>query len=249
MCYDYRPDANSLIRATEQTVLSRIPPRAQVRRGAALEFPHVMMLIDDPEEGVIEPLTTQTDGMEALYDFDLMERGGHISGWRLDEAQMDAFASALRALLGDDTLLFAVGDGNHSLASAKAVYEEKKGTPEGEACRYALVEIGNLHDASLQFEPIHRVCFHVDPTALRAAFFAAYPNAFVGRGAGQEIVFVTGQGEEVVTVPDAPHPLPVGTLQRFLDDYLTKNGGEIAYIHGEDVLRSLSDPPEAIGIF
>ena len=142
--YDFTPGSGALIRATEGTVLDRIPPRARVRRNAPIELPHVMLLIDDPDKTVIEPLTAAADGMEKVYDFDLMENGGHIKGFKLSASQIDAVADALMGLTTDEAmkskygvsgvapLLFAVGDGNHSLATAKACYEEqKKGkTPE-----------------------------------------------------------------------------------------------------------------------
>ena len=183
--YDFTPGSGALIRATEATVQDRIPPRARVRRNAPIELPHVMLLIDNPEKTVIEPLTAAADSMEVVYDFDLMQNGGHIKGYKLSDAQIDAVADALAGLCSDEAqmakynlsgaapLLFAVGDGNHSLATAKACYEEqKKGkTPEeylALPARYALVEVVNNHDDALQFEPIHRVLFGVKPEHLMA---------------------------------------------------------------------------------
>ncbi|MBQ1245264.1 MAG: DUF1015 domain-containing protein, partial [Clostridia bacterium] len=177
--YDFTPGSGALIRATEGTVLDRIPPRAKVRRNAPIELPHVMLLIDNPERTVIEPLTAAVEGMEKIYDFELMQKGGHIRGYKLSAAQIDAVAEALEGLTSDEAmqskygvsgvapLLFAVGDGNHSLATAKACYEEQKAgkTPEEYLklpARYALVEVVNNHDDALQFEPIHRVVFDID---------------------------------------------------------------------------------------
>ena len=177
--YDFTPGSGALIRATEGTVLDRIPPRARVRRNAPIELPHVMLLSDDPEKTVIEPLTAASDEMDKLYDFDLMQNGGHIRGYKLTDRQVNAVADALEGLTTDEAmqkkygvsgvapLLFAVGDGNHSLATAKACYEEqKKGkTPQEYLAlpsRFALVEVVNNHDDALQFEPIHRVLFGVD---------------------------------------------------------------------------------------
>ncbi len=257
--YDYHPGAGSLIRATERTVLERIPPRVAVRREAALELPHVMLLMDDPSCEVIEHFTAETAEMEQLYDFDLMEQGGHITGYRLTGPQMEAFAGDLAALAdptafaqryqveGAPPLLFAVGDGNHSLAAAKANYQEKKGTPEEARARYALVELVNLHDASLVFEPIHRVCFDVEPQALLEALLAAYPGAHTGQGEGQRFV-MTAQGQHTtITVPHPDSYLPVGTLQNFLDDYLPQVGGSVDYIHGEDVVEQLASRPGNVG--
>ena len=178
-------------------MLERIPPRVRVREHAALELPHVMLLIDDPQRSVIEPLAGETGVMEALYDTDLMLGGGHVKGWRLTDSQMSRMANALSALKSPEAmadkygmadaapLLFAVGDGNHSLATAKACYENLKKVmpPERWAslpARYALVEVVNLHDDALTFEPIHRVLFHVDGRDLWDAFQAFYPGAHTG---------------------------------------------------------------------
>lgn len=257
--YDYRPGSDALIRATEGTVLSRIPPRVAVRRNAALELPHILMLMDDPDRTVIEPLTLETGEMELLYDFDLMERGGHISGWRLTDEQKDYVARTLAELADPETfqrrynasgkapLLFAVGDGNHSLASAKANYEEKKGTTGAELARYALVELNNLHDESLTFEAIHRVCFGVEPDRLIDAFLQHCPGSYLGEGEGQQIPFVTESREAVITVPHSDCQLAVGTLQAFLDQYLPAVGGRVDYIHGEDVAWELGRMPGNIG--
>ena len=257
--YDYHPGSTTLIRATEGTVLSRIPPRVAVRRNAALELPHILMLMDDPDRTVIEPLTLETGEMERLYEFDLMEKGGHITGYRLTQEQCDYVANTLAELAdpaafterynapGKAPLLFAIGDGNHSLASAKANYEEKKGTPEEELARYALVELNNLHDESLTFEAIHRVCFDVDPDELVQALLDFYPGSYIGEGEGQRIPFVTRDREAVLTIPHGGSQLSVGTLQHFLDQYLPTVGGRVDYIHGEDVAWELGRGERAIG--
>ena len=190
--YDYTPGSGSLIRATEGTVLERIPPRVRVRKDAPIELPHVMLLIDDPKKTCIEPIRAAASSMEKVYDFELMMKGGHLRGWKLSQDQMEALAGALANLASDDAmrekygvsgvppLVFAVGDGNHSLATAKTCYENlKKVTPQDQwdslPARYALVEIENLHDESLRFEAIHRVVFGVDPEKLLAAFKDFYP--------------------------------------------------------------------------
>lgn len=262
--YDYEPGSPAQIRATEGTVLSRIPPRVAVRKNAPIELPHIMLLTDDPERTVIEPLAGQTGDMEVVYDFELMERGGHITGWKLGEGQMVQVASALTALADPaafnarygtkdmPVLLFAVGDGNHSLATAKESYERQKKltAPEQWAnipARFALVELGNLHDESLEFEPIHRVVFDVEPEHLLAGLTAAYPGAHYGAGEGHVLEYVYAGGEGCITVPAPEAQLPVGTLQAFLDDYLKKNGGRIDYIHGDDVTRDLALQPKSIG--
>lgn len=262
--YDYAAGASAPIRATEGTVLSRIPPRVAVRENAAIELPHIMLLTDDPCRTVIEPLGAETGDMERVYDFDLMERGGHICGWKLTEGQMVRVAQALTALADPAAfhvryetkdmppLLFAAGDGNHSLATAKESYERQKkllaaGERESAPARYALVELVNLHDDSLEFEAIHRVVFDVDPQWLLQALIAACPGAYEGRGEGHVLEYVHASGTGLITVPAPSAQLPVGTLQNFLDGYLREFGGRIDYIHGEDVTRKLAAQPDCIG--
>ena len=262
--YDYTPGSGSLIRATEGTVLERIPPRVRVRKDAPIELPHVMLLIDDPDKTCIEPITAAVDTMEQVYDFDLMLRGGHLKGWLLTEGQKDALAEALASMASPEAmerkyglkgvapLLFAVGDGNHSLATAKTCYENlKKVTPESQwadlPARYALVEIENLHDDALQFEAIHRVVFGVDPAKFMEAFKAFYPIAEEGKGEGHVIEVVWPGHDGYITVPDPKVQLPVGTLQNFLDAYLKENGGEVDYIHGDEVTKELGSKEGNMG--
>ncbi len=255
--YDFHPGADALIRATEGTVLERIPPRVKVRQGAALELPHVMLLVDDPARSVIAPLAEQTGEMELLYDFDLMENGGHLKGWRLDQDQLDQVALALSALAdegafqsrynasGKPVLLFAVGDGNHSLATAKACHDQD---PANSAARYALAELVDLHDEALEFEPIHRVLFGVEPGDVLTALKAAYPGAHEGAREGHALRYVHAGGEGTITVPQPESQLPVGTLQRFLDGYLAGHpGARLDYIHGDDVTESLARQPGNLG--
>jgi len=250
--YDYEPGASSPIRATEDTVLSRIPPRVQVRKNAPLELPHIMLLADDPQKTVIEPLSSQTGEMELLYDFELMERGGHIKGWKLGEAQLEQVARALGGLAARSELLFAVGDGNHSLATAKACYERRKGLtrPEqwpGLLSRYALAELENLHDDALRFEPIHRLLTGLEPRQLLDDLLRAFPGAYEGEGGGHVLRYLYGYTEGAVTVPHPACQLPVATLQGFLDRWLEEHRGvSIDYIHGEDVARQLAARPRSI---
>ena len=258
--YDYTPGSGALIRATEGTVLDRIPPRVRVRENAPIELPHVMLLVDDPHKTVIEPMAGETESMEQVYDFDLMRRGGHIAAWTLTEAQMERAAAALTALaesaameekygLSDvPPLLFAVGDGNHSLATAKACYENRKKTvpPEAWAAlpeRYALVEVVNNHDDALQFEPIHRVLFSVEPQAVLDALKVAYPGAYEGEGEGHVFRYHWADRTGAITVPNPTAQLAVGTLQAFLDEYLRHNPGQIDYIHGDDTAVDLGSQP------
>ena len=258
--YDYEPGSSAPIRATEGTVLSRIPPRVAVRKNAPVELPHVMLLVDDPDQTVIEPLADQTDSMQVLYDFDLMERGGHIKGWELTEDQQAQVARALSALADpakfnarygtkdEAVMLFAVGDGNHSLATAKECYErQKKLTPpehwDALPARYALCELVNLHDASLEFEPIHRVVFGVEPEKVVEALLNACPGAYAGEGDGHVLRWYAQDRKGAVTVPHPDAQLEVGTLQPVLDQYVKEHGGSIDYIHGADVARELAARP------
>ena len=258
--YDYEPGSDALIRATEGVVMSRIPPRVAVRKNAPIELPHVMLLTDDPDRTVIEPLSAGTNLMEPLYDFDLMEQGGHVRGWLLTREQLGQVAGALSALAdpaafnaryhteNQPVMLFAMGDGNHSLATAKECYErQKRLTPQSKwdtlPARFALCELVNLHDDSLEFEPIHRVVFHTKPEELLDALARRYPGAQRGEGDGLSLRYVYAGAEGVITLPRSAHRLPVGALQSFLDDYLMDRPGRVDYIHGEDVAREFAARP------
>jgi len=264
--YDYEPGSPALVRATEGTVLSRIPPRVAVRRNAPIELPHVMLLCDDRKGAVILSLAAQTDAMEKVYDFDLMENGGHITGWALNADQIGRVMNALQELadpaafrgkyqVGENVpvMLFAVGDGNHSLATAKECYERQKSmTPQEQwadlPARYALVELCDLYDESLEFEPIHRVLFGVEPEQLLADLKAAFPGACEGEGEGHKLVYMTQAKRGVITVPNPEAQLEVGTLQGFLDGWLAEHKQAVVdYIHGADVVEQLSQRPDAVG--
>jgi uncharacterized protein (DUF1015 family) len=262
-CYDYKKGADSLIRATEATVVERIPPRVAIRRGAEIELPHVMLLIDDPERTVIEPLISGCDG-ELAYDTELMLGGGHITGRFLSSANMDSITAALEALIspeqmgkryGDSSLaplLFAVGDGNHSLASAKALYEEiKQSLGEQEAkehpARYALCEVVNIHDDALKFEPIFRVMFGVEPQDVLESL-QKYVAALDGDAPAQSARFVSANISGNIEIPHPCRQLTVGTLQDFIDEYLLSHpNSEVDYIHGEQSVLSLTQKDGSIG--
>ncbi len=261
--YDYQKGSSSLIRATEATVLERIPPRVAIRRRASLELPHVMLLIDDPDKTVIEPLADCIRGTVA-YDTDLMCGGGHLRGIYPDAAQIRQIERALDALTTPETtearygrkglspLLFAVGDGNHSLASAKATYEELKERLGVEAAadhpaRYALCEVVNIHDPALQFEPIYRVLFGVKPEEVLHAL-SVYTATLCGDAPTQTARYVYAGAEGTVTVSRPVRQLTVGTLQDFIDDYLCAHPeASVDYIHGEGSLRALAAKEHAIG--
>jgi hypothetical protein len=278
--YDYNKGATSLIRATEGTILERIPPRVRIRSGAPLELPHILVLIDDPERTVIEPLVAASRGQLPLYDFELMLGSGHLTGHLVADRQLAQQAIAALGRLSDPAvfaakyglaagtapLLFAMGDGNHSLATAKAIWEQvKPQVGRDHPARYALVEIENIHDTGLEFEPIHRVLFDARPDTL-AALFELYSDRcqlvpcanaqammdLVEREERPEHTFgvVTPEGFSVAYVARPPSNLPVGTLQTFLDAW-GKSGGfaKIDYVHGHEVVARLGAQPGNIGFY
>lgn len=287
--YDFQAGSKSLIRPTEGTILSRLPPRMAIRRTAALELPHVMVLVDDQDKTLIEALHKRKEYYPRLYDFELMEGSGHVRAWFLDdEASLGLIGSALQSLADPEAfmrrqgsrepLLFAVGDGNHSLATAKAVWEEIKagipGTSMSESgraallkthpARYALAEIVNIHDEGLPFHPIHRLLFNVDP----GDFFAAAKDEGVeisqlsdakeafGRCDEEDpqkahrIAWATGGRAGLLRFMKPGAKLAVGSLQDFLDRYLKKRPDcSIDYIHGSGSLLSLASRPGSLGLY
>jgi len=281
--YDFSAGSKTLIRATEGTIVERLPPRIKVRENAEVELPHIMVLIDDPGKSVIEPLFNLP--LPKLYDFDLMLNGGHIQGYLIDDpARLQSIAEALAKLAGldlagetdpnQDVLLYAMGDGNHSFATAKAIWEKlKAGTQDKTAilehpARYALVELVNLHDEGLEFEAIHRVLFK---SSLQAVLhgFEAYCQ-INGMGFSQQacstleeakglagaadskkrhaIPYTVQGGFGVAFIENPKLTLEVASLQAFLDGFLKRNPlSELDYIHGEDAVLELSGKPGAVG--
>ena len=249
--YDYAPGAQSLIRATEGTVLERVPPRVRMRRGAALELPHVLMLLDDPQQRAIEPLYAMREKFAPLYDFELMQGGGRVRGWRVDGAAAQALNDALDALYeGCDNLMLAVGDGNHSLAAARAYWLELRdqlspAERETHPARFALAEIENLHSPAIAFEPIHRLITGVRPAELILDYEAHLREVGLPLRAGRELTLICS-GETRGYGSDA-HPLR--DLQAFLDTWLAAHPeAAIDYIHGDDALRRLANRPDAVGL-
>ncbi len=266
--YDYQKGAKPAVRATEETVASRLPARVQMRREAAMELPHLLLLADDREKSLIEKVSARKEELEKIYDFELMEEGGHISGYLLDDkaketflSELDDFSSAAAfetryGRKNEPVMALAVGDGNHSLAAAKQYYEEKKQqygaeSKEAAACRFVLAELENLHSDALQFAPIHRVMFGVSPEELRkemALFFAENGLKEDASISGQQFEMIIGQERVAITLENPPHLLAVGSLQAFLDDYLKKHPeAEIDYIHGEEETVLLSGGSDRVG--
>lgn len=242
--YDYNKGSHALVRATEQTVLERIPPRVKIRRDAALELPHVMLLVDDPELTVIEPIASVKDSLKKAYDFDLMQGGGHIAGYFTSSSLQQQIGEALNAIIADkeDKLMFAVGDGNHSLATAKECYNLTK-SPNA---RYALVEVVNIHDKSIEFEPIYRVLFNVDADKFIDEVKTALGEDYNGNDA-QIIEYVSAAKSGKISAKPSSK-LPVGTLQAFLDKYLAEHKEvKIDYIHGESVVYDLCKQENVVG--
>jgi hypothetical protein len=285
--YDYSKGSTSLVRATEGTILERIPPRVTIRQGAPLESPHIMVLIDDPEERVLGPVRAKKAALPALYHFDLMMSSGHLDGYLVDDRALEAGVmaalsalrdpGAFRAKYGFDrerpVLLYAMGDGNHSLATAKAIWESTKQAAADRSAvmsaptRYALVEIVNVHDPALEFEPIHRVLFELaagrDPIdelrkhygprlRLEACGSVGELKVQVDAPAGgvQRIGVIRPQGYAVAELRQADTNLPVGSLQAILDAFMQDKGAaHIDYVHGTEPVDALGRKPGNVGFY
>ena len=260
--YSYEKGSQTLIRATEKTVIERIPPRMKVRENALLELPHIMILIDDEKKNIIESLKNKVTEEDVVYDFDLMQNGGHIKGYKLGSDAINEVISSLEALADKSyfekkynvsdkgVLLFAMGDGNHSLATAKACYEKLKETEGDKAlespARYALVELVNLHSSALEFEAIHRVVFDTDVNDLLENLYKYYD--INENGNGQKFTIVTSNEVKDLYITNPKSNIAVGSIQMFLDEYLSNHKGSIDYIHGEDVTKKLGSKDGNIGI-
>ena len=251
--YSFEKGSLPLVRPTEQTIASRLPPRLVIRRGAPVELTHIMILIDDPDRTVLEPLQARKDSLRKLYDFDLMMNGGHLKGWAVDSAEdlarVDSAKNRLLDALGADPLLLAVGDGNHSLATAKAYWNDEA-ERENHPARYALCEIVNIHDEALLFEPIHRVVTGTGAESLLANWqaYAAARGMTLDAAEGHAFTVVSADGDTAVTVGNPEGAIPCETVQKFLDDFLARHPkAEIDYIHGEQSLRTLAAAPGAVG--
>lgn len=261
--YSYEKGSQTLIRATEKTVIERIPPRLKVRENASLELPHIMILIDDEKKNIIESLKDKVTSEDVVYDFDLMENGGHIKGYKLSDEVINGIESGLESLMDKDyfekkynvknkgVLLFAMGDGNHSLATAKANYENLKKTMSeyeylNNPARYALVEVVNLHSPALEFEPIHRVIFNTDVNNLVEELHKYYD--INEDGDGEYFELVTKDFDKRLYISNPKSNIAVGSIQMFLDDYLKDHSGKLDYIHGDETTRSMGSEEGNVGI-
>lgn len=288
--YEYKKGAHSLVRPTEMTVEERIPPRLRVRQKAAVELPHIMLLIDDPDCTVIEPLMAAKNRYQQIYDTELMQKGGHVSGWLIPEGEItDDIMLKIEQLAEPETfreryhlkedyplLNFAVGDGNHSMATAKAAWENiKKDLTEEEKknhpARFCLCEVVNIQDKSLEIEPIHRVVFNVneeellcaagkyyeeqgcrliiaDETQLEEAGGQAKPD--VKGDVIHSFTLCSARGRKILKVLNSKWGIAVAALQSFLDDFLASHSeSRIDYIHGMDVVEQLGMKEGNVGIF
>ena len=245
--YDYLPGTNPPARASEKTVVDRLPPRIAVRRGAAVEMPHVLVLSDDARRKVIEPLTEKTASFDLLYDFDLMEEGGHIRGFAVTGTEADAVTAAIDSL-GERSVQFVIGDGNHSLAAAKDIWREVKKTltpeeQENHPARFALVELCNVYDEGIEFEPIHRICFDCDPEAVLVSLKEkAYDPE------GRELRYLFGGKEGTVKIRNASLGSLIGEVQTVLDEW-EKKGSPVDYIHDDKALEKLAEKENTFALF
>src|SRR6056297_42284 len=282
--YDYRPGSQSLIRATEGTIIERLPPRIRVRENAPIELPHIMVLIDDPQYTVIEPLFEEK--LEKVYDVELLCQGGHLKGYQVDQPELlEQVAKALEKLadpqsyrtrynIEGEVMLYAMGDGNHSFATAKAIWEQLKeeaGDPQrvmDHPARFALVELVNVHDPGLEFEAIHRVLFDVDGEALKQQMDGFFDQrgmpltmnactdlkaakAYIDEAQAEHaFVMVVAGRFFVCDISDPEFTLEVASLQAFLDDFLARNADvRIDYIHGEDEVTEMGSKKNSAGFF
>ena len=256
--YDFAPDSKALIRATEKTVTERIPPRVKIRKNAPLELPHIMILFDDPGNVIFSNIEKFKPLMEKIYSFKLMKNSGYISGWDVGEAARECIDRGFEELLarsiehaGDrEPIFFAVGDGNHSLATAKTCWEYiKPGLSEEERkthpARFALAEVVNIHDKSLDFEPVHRVIFGTDTELFREELLKYFKDVIkedvCDVNEFNDFVTVTEDINHVYELETVEEKLPIACVQEFLDYYLKNvdTGAKIDYIHGDGVAIEL----------
>ncbi len=277
--YDFSVGSVSAIRATEGTILERIPPRVRIRENAPIELPHIMVLIDDPEKSLIEPLSADTESLEKVYDFELNNKSGHLTGYRINsQEKLEQIAAAFEKLGSADTakkmygtenrLLFAMGDGNHSLATAKTIWEDYKKNNASDPqlmsnpARWALVEIENIYCEGIEFEAIHRILFGLDYdnfvsaattdgsfSVTAASDFNEALSLMTENAEVQRCAFVTDKGAGVITARKPDSSIAAGTFQNFLDAYLEKNADtKIDYVHGLDVTEEIGSKSGNMGI-
>ncbi len=278
--YSFKKGTKSMVRASEGTIIDRLPPRIKIRKKALLEMPHILVLIDDPDMQVVEPLSSKKSDLSPLYNFDLMQDGGHIEGYLVtDKSIEEKIVGSLEKLLDPENFvkkygleenetpfLFAVGDGNHSLATAKSVWDEMKSNlPKDHPARYALVEIVNIHDEGILFEPIHRLIKEIakDPLEEMKNYFngqlsieevpnfSALKEKVIAQKESEQVFgYFDDRGYWVVNTKKHDHTLTVGSVQNFLDKYLAEKGAvEVDYVHGDEAILDLGTSSSNAGFY
>lgn len=254
--YDYNKNSKTPVRPTEGTIIDRLPPRVKIRENALLESPHILILINDMKQKIIENISSKKDSFKKLYDFNLMMAGGNIKGFLVDDETSLYFEKELEVLEknSEDNLVFATGDGNHSLATAKKCYEnliEKYGQnfADDSEFRYALVEINNIHDKSLKFEPIHRAIFNIDKEHfLKNLKNFCENNSRASKFEPQYFYLVDENKKEKIKIKSPPHNLAVGSIQFFLDEYINKFSASIDYLHTFEEIEYIIKNKNGVGI-
>jgi Protein of unknown function (DUF1015) len=264
--YSFASDTKSLIRPTEGTVMDRLPPRIEIRKNAPLDLPHILLLINDEEKSIIEEAFKHTESFKSVYNFELMQNGGKVKGELIsDEVYLEKICTAFEKLAEKNDMLFAVGDGNHSLATAKEIWEQlkKEGAPEDHPARYALVEVENIFNEGIVFEPIHRVLFNVDSeaffTALTEATSAEFisleselkmKEAILSDSEDHRIGFINNGKWGYISISEPQTKLTYEVIQRFLDAYLKENNSiSIDYIHGDKAVYDLGGKKGNLGLY
>ncbi|MBE7017532.1 MAG: DUF1015 domain-containing protein [Ruminococcaceae bacterium] len=247
--YDYSASSASPIRATEGTVEDRLPPRVRVREGASLEMPHIMVFIDDASDSVLGGLENKKEQLPKLYDFKLNAGGGAVCGYMVSGDAAEALENALDKLSDAESLykrygdkapaVFAMGDGNHSLATAKKCWEKVKGTLSGEErethpARFSLVEIVNIHDEAISFEPIHKVVFETDPESFIDEAEKWWSAQSIASDKSHSIKLIVGEQEKHVNVSGLTIGELIGKAEEFCQTYMSRYGGRIDYIHNDE---------------
>ena len=260
--YSCEPDADCPVRATEDTVPDRLPPRVEVRRSAPLEMPHIMVFLDDERRRVLDCLAAEKESLPCVYDFELNGGGGHITGWQITGPAKEALEQDLTdyeretadRYPGEKPVCYAAGDGNHSLAAAKKYWEEVKnsGLTEEELrkhpARFCLAELVNIHDDAVTFEPIHKVLFGTDASAFPAEAAAFWQTAGAETGPEKEIRLVTAAGEKTVTVRGLTIGQLIGEAESFCLSYCTAHGGTLDYIHNDETALLLGSRPDGAAV-
>jgi len=279
--YEFQKGSKSLIRATEDTIIERLPPRVKIRKNASIEIPHIMLLIDDPKDSIFSIISDNLNSLEKLYDFDLMKGGGNLKGYSVQNSKViDKIIEGFSELATEevfkkkynteeDVLLFAVGDGNHSLATAKLHWENIKKNSINEnlldhPSRYALVEVVNLHDSGLKLSPIHRVIFNIDEENLYKNLLKYLENRNVEFNStdvedirnisedkinSNEFIFTTNNYNKVLRINNMEESLIVTIVEDFIQNFIKNNlKADVDYIHGEEETIKLARLKNNAGI-